>query len=73
MLTATQCRMARAALKWGVRDVAKATGLSANTIVRIENGANATASTLTLIQEAFEKECVRFTEYGVELPPKKGS
>jgi transcriptional regulator with XRE-family HTH domain len=72
MLTATQCRMARAALKWGVRDVAKATGLSANTIVRIENGANATASTLKLIQEAFEKEGVQFTKRGVEPPKESG-
>jgi transcriptional regulator with XRE-family HTH domain len=72
MLTATQCRMARAALIWLVRDVADRTGLSANTISRFEGGAKANVTTQKLIREAFEKEGVRFTKRGVEPPKENG-
>ena len=68
MLTATQCRMARGALNWLVKDVADRTGLSANTVSRFEGGAKANVTTQKLIREAFEKEGVRFTERGVEPP-----
>ena len=38
MLTAAQCRMARAALAWGMKDLAARSKVSANTIDRFENG-----------------------------------
>ena len=38
MLTPIQCRMARAALLLGVRDLAAKAGLSAMTVTRFENG-----------------------------------
>jgi transcriptional regulator with XRE-family HTH domain len=63
--------MARAALNWGVREVAEITGLSANTIVRFEGGKKANVSTQKLIREAFEAAGVRFTQRGVE-PPGSG-
>ena len=43
MVTGAQIRMARAALRWGVRDLAKKAEVNANTITRIENGADALA------------------------------
>jgi transcriptional regulator with XRE-family HTH domain len=61
--------MARAALRWGVRDLAKAADIAANTVFRFENGRNE-PNTLTLkaMRQAFEAAGVRFTERGVEPP-----
>jgi transcriptional regulator with XRE-family HTH domain len=53
--------MARVALGWGVRDLAEKTGLTANTISRIENGSEALAGSLEKIQDALEAACVEFT------------
>ncbi len=47
-----QIKMARAALGWTVRDLAAKSGVTANTINRIENGADAKASTLEAIRQA---------------------
>jgi transcriptional regulator with XRE-family HTH domain len=37
-MNAVQLRMARAALRWGVRELAERAGVTANTVTRIENG-----------------------------------
>ena len=60
MLTPIQIRMARAALGWGVRDLAKKAGLAPNTVSRFENGFGARVETLALIERAFDKEGVIF-------------
>src|SRR5262245_54940154 len=60
MITPAQIRMARAALGWGVRELAKRARLSPNTVSRIENGGGAVAETLQLMQEAFERAGVEF-------------
>jgi len=52
--------MARAALGWGVRDLANKAGLSPNTVSRFENGAGARVDTLAHIQQALEKGGVVF-------------
>ena len=70
MLTATQCKMARMATDWGVRELAVAAAVSANTISRFENGGKANVSTLKLIRQAFEAAGVRFTEDGGVVPPE---
>jgi len=62
---------ARAALGWGVRDLAKHARISANTVARFESGKPANASTLTVIQQAFEAAGVRFQDDGGIVPPKK--
>ena len=62
--------MARAALAWGVRDLAREAGISANTISRYENGADALGETLTKMQRALESGGVAFIdgdEPGVKL------
>jgi transcriptional regulator with XRE-family HTH domain len=46
--------MARAALGWGVRDLAKRAGVAANTVSRFENDFGAMVETLVRIQEALE-------------------
>jgi transcriptional regulator with XRE-family HTH domain len=60
-----QIRMARAALGWGVRELAAKAGVTANTVTRIENGADMRQSTLQALQDALEAG-------GVEFIPENG-
>lgn len=60
MITKEQVKMGRAALAWGVRDLAEKAGVTANTISRFENGADAMASTLQEIEKALIKAGVIF-------------
>lgn len=76
MLTRAQVRMARAALEWSVRDLAAKAGVTANTVSRYENGADAMGDTLTKIQKALEQGGVEFIAEngggpGVRLKKKK--
>ncbi len=64
MLTGTQIRMARAALRWGVRDLAANAGTTPNTVSRIEGGGEALAGTLMKMQEALETAGVEFISAG---------
>jgi len=57
--------MARAALKWGVRDLAREADITAATVTRIESGKTAYPSTVDAIQKAFEAA-------GVEFIPENG-
>lgn len=72
VITPAQCRMARAALRIGVRDLAAKSGVSAMTITRFENEASGGQSeTLRKIQSALEEMGVEFTNgdgSGVRLP-----
>lgn len=60
-MTPVQIKMARAALGWGVRELAKAAGVTANTVSRIEGGADAMQSTVAAVQAALEAAGVEFT------------
>ena len=53
--------MARAAVGWGVRELAKKASITANTVTRIENGADAKQSTMDRLQRALEAAGVEFT------------
>src|SRR5258707_9931433 len=55
-----QLRMARAAVGWGVRELAEKAGITANTITRIENGADAKQSTIDKLRRALEAAGVEF-------------
>jgi transcriptional regulator with XRE-family HTH domain len=57
-----QLKMARAAVGWGVRDLAKKAGVTANTVTRIENGADAKQSTMDKLQHALEVAGVDFID-----------
>jgi predicted transcriptional regulator len=61
-MTPVQIRMARAALGFGVRDLAEKAGVTANTITRIENGADAKQSTIDAIRTALERAGVEFLD-----------
>ena len=72
--------MARAAVGWGVRELAEKAGVTANTVTRIENGADAKQSTMDRLQQALENAGVEFIDEngggpGVRLrkrPPRRG-
>ena len=60
-MKAIQLRMARAAVGWGVRDLARRAAVNANTVTRIENGADAKQSTMDKLQRALEAAGMEFT------------
>ncbi len=64
MINRVQVKMARAALGWGVRDLASKAGVAANTVSRYENGADALGDTLGRIQRALEEAGVVYIEQG---------
>ena len=68
--------MARAALQWTVKDLAREAKMSRTTIIRFENGhAEPIAATLTVLRQVFEKHGLEFIEdgrgRGVIAPEKK--
>lgn len=64
-MLAVQCKMARVAVGWGVRELAAAADVSPNTIARLERGEELKASTIEAIRSALEAE-------GVEFIPENG-
>jgi transcriptional regulator with XRE-family HTH domain len=69
-MKAAQCRMARAALKLGVRDLAEMAKVSPATIVRLEAGGDVMERTVDAIRAALEAAGVTFSngdEPGVKL------
>ena len=61
-MNAIQLKMARAAVGWGVRELAKKAGITANTVTRIENGADAKQSTMDRLQHALEAAGIEFIQ-----------
>lgn len=64
-MNAAQCRMARAALGLGVRDLAERAEVSPNTIARLERGEVLKAATVDTIRASLEAA-------GVEFIPENG-
>lgn len=61
-MKAIQLKMARAALGLGVRDLAEMSGITANTISRIENGSDAKQSTIDTLRKCLEAAGITFIE-----------
>jgi transcriptional regulator with XRE-family HTH domain len=59
-ITAAQCRMARAALRIGVRELAESAGVSTNTITRFEQDEPLRGRTVDAIRAALEASGVAF-------------
>jgi transcriptional regulator with XRE-family HTH domain len=55
-----QCQMARAALGWGVRDLAAAAKVSVDTLARFERGEALKERTVEAIQRALEEAGIAF-------------
>ena len=59
MLNPQACRAARALLRWSMRDLAKAAGVSLETVLRVEQGGGTfKPETLTKLRTAFAAEGV---------------
>jgi transcriptional regulator with XRE-family HTH domain len=61
IFTPVQCRMARAALGWGVRELALKAKVSMDTVARFERGDELKERTIDALQRAFEVAGVEFT------------
>lgn len=59
-----QCRMARAALKWNTKELAKKAGIGLNTVNRFEGGTVPKEDILKTIRDTFEKQGIKFTDKG---------
>lgn len=55
-----QCKLARIALGWGVRQLAEAANVSTQTISRLERGEQLRAGTLDGIRQVFEAAGIEF-------------
>ncbi|MGC1861895.1 MAG: transcriptional regulator [Methylocystis sp.] len=67
-MTPAQCRMARAALEIGVKELAEKASVSTNTIVRLERGEALKDRTIAAIRAALESAGVIFVEENGEGP-----
>jgi transcriptional regulator with XRE-family HTH domain len=73
-LSSVQSKMARAALGWGVRDLARITKVASDTISRLERGEQLRDRTLGDIRTAFEAAGIEFLDdNGVKLTTKPGA
>ena len=61
IFTPVQCRMARAALGWGVREIARKAKVSVDTVARFERGDELKERTIDALQRALEAAGVEFT------------
>lgn len=61
-MNAVQSKMARAALGWGVRDLAKEAGVAVDTISRLERGEDVMPRTLAAIRTALEAAGILFID-----------
>src|SRR5207244_11127235 len=61
ILLPVQCRMARAALGWGVRELAAAAKVSTDTVARFERGDELKERTTDALQRALEVAGIEFT------------
>jgi transcriptional regulator with XRE-family HTH domain len=59
-MTPAQCRMARAAIEMGVRELAEAAKVSTNTVTRFERGEELRERTVDAIKTALEAAGVDF-------------
>ncbi len=72
-LQGSQVRMARAALRWSVRELAARAGVSPTTVAAVEADKEARSATLAVIARALTDAGVEFSDGeapGVRLHPK---
>jgi transcriptional regulator with XRE-family HTH domain len=62
ILRPVQCRMARAALGWGVRELAAAAKVSVDTVARFERGEELKERTVDALQRALEDAGIKLID-----------
>jgi predicted transcriptional regulator len=60
-LTGAACRAGRALLKWSMRDLVEASGVSLPTVLKLENDGSVSEETAEKIRAAFERQAVEIT------------
>jgi transcriptional regulator with XRE-family HTH domain len=74
MFTATQCRMARAALRWDILELAAKAGVGRATVSRFEaEQLTPRPATVAVIQRAFEEAGVTFRGEGCVCAPAESA
>lgn len=63
-MNSVQCKMARAALGWGVRELAKEAGVSVDTVSRLERGEELLPRTVNAMRATLEAAGVQFLDDG---------
>jgi len=58
-LTPAQCKMARIALGWGVRDLARESQMGTATISRLERGQGVNSTTISALTKTFEANGIK--------------
>lgn len=66
-MLAVQCKMARVALGWGVRDLAREAKVSSDTVARLERGEMLKGRTVEALQRALEAAGVVFLDDGATV------
>ena len=61
--------MARVAIGWGVRDLARAAHISPDTVARFERGEVLRERTIVAMRKAFESAGIEFVPNGVVVRP----
>ncbi|WJI42202.1 transcriptional regulator [Mesorhizobium sp. C120A] len=64
-MNVVQCKMARVALGWGTRDLARNAGVSPDTVARFERGEQLKGTTVSALRNTFEAA-------GIEFIPENG-
>jgi len=59
-MTPIQSKMARAALGWGIRDLADEADVAVSTVSRFEAGQNINLNSMTAMKEALENAGIQF-------------
>ncbi|MEP3277044.1 MAG: helix-turn-helix transcriptional regulator [Stappiaceae bacterium] len=59
-MNVSQCKMARAALGWGIRDLAKYSGVAVSTISRYEAGENINLRSYEALMNAIDVAGIQF-------------
>lgn len=59
-MKSVQCKMARAALGWGVRELAAAAKVSPDTVARLERGEELRERTVDAVRSALEEAGIQF-------------
>lgn len=61
-MLAIQCKMARTAVGWGVRELAEAAKVSPDTVARLERGEELRERTIDAIRKALESAGIEFID-----------
>ncbi|MBZ7927120.1 helix-turn-helix transcriptional regulator (plasmid) [Ensifer adhaerens] len=59
-MNAIQCKLARVAMGWGIRELAAAAGVSIQTVSRLERGEELRTRTLDRMRQVFEAAGIEF-------------